>query len=503
MTTPSRRDRAARAFERIKTEPGLARNAIVVLALIVIAAVVGGILLANQRFIAPWDNRMIFYGAFEDTPGISPANGQEVRIAGVSVGDIVDAQVDEHGQAILKMSIARGHALYKNASLVLRPKSPLNEMYVTISPGGPPSDQVTDGYEYPISNTVRPVQVDEVLDHLDDNAQAALTSLLAESDVALTNAKADLPRGLDATRIVGDDLQPVATALATRKEKIRALVTDLGEISKALGGDDKRIATLANGLQTTLGSLGSHQPQLDATLATLPGLIGNLKRSTDAISVLSDQLDPTLRDLQNASDEFPKALRRLSQTADRLDDVVDAAGPFLRAARPVLADLRPFADDLDDALPQLHAATRQLDPLTNALLPYLPDVAAFAINSRSITSTEDANGGVLRGFLDISPKSLPGVFGPNNGVKPIPAPALDNGTTGLQKLAPMLPGGVPAPPQNGSLPRRTHQQTPGGSQGNPRRVLPAPGGDDAPPTEHGDSDDGGLNGGLLPSLGKN
>ena len=502
MSSPSRGERAARAFERVKTEPGLARNTIVVIALLVIAAVVGGIVLANQRFIAPWDSRNIYYAAFQDVPGISPGNGQEVRIAGVNVGDIVGAQVDAHGQAVLKLSIEPGHPVYKNASLVLRPKSPLNEMYVEIAPGGPPAQQIPAGYEFPISSTTRPIEVDEVLDHLDDNAQQALTSLLSESDVALTSAKTNLPQGLDATRLVGDDLQPVAEQLAQRKEKIRTLITDLGEISKALGGDDKRVSTLAAGLQTTLGALGSHEPQLDTTLATLPGLISNLKRSTDAVQGLSGQLDPTLRDLADASDELPSALRRLSHTSDRLDDVVDAARPFLRVARPVIDDLRPFADDLHDALPALHGATRELDPLTNALLPYLPDTAAFAINTRSITSSEDANGGVLRGYLDVSPKSLPAIFGPNNGIKPIPAPAIDSGTTALQTLVPTLPGGVPAARQDGSSPPKAHQPTPGGSQGNPKRLLPAPGGDDAPHARHSDRENGGL-GGLVPSLGQN
>ena len=137
MTGPTRREHVARAFERVKTEPGLARNSIVVIALIAIAAVVGGIVLANQRFVAPWDNRQVFYANFAATPGVSPGNGQEVRIAGVNVGDIVDADVDENGHARVKMSIERGHHLYENAQLVLRPKSPLNEMYVTIAPGGP------------------------------------------------------------------------------------------------------------------------------------------------------------------------------------------------------------------------------------------------------------------------------------------------------------------------------------------------------------------------------
>jgi phospholipid/cholesterol/gamma-HCH transport system substrate-binding protein len=491
VSSPSRREHLARVFERVKTEPGLARNSIVVIALIAIAAVVGGIVLANQRFVAPWDNRQVFYANFAATPGISPGNGQEVRIAGVNVGDIVGADVDQNGHARVEMSIERGHHLYENAHLVLRPKSPLNEMYVTIDPGGAPAKEIPDGYTYPEASTVRPVQVDEVLDHLDDNAQRALTSLLAESDVALTNAKTDLPGGLDATRTVSNDLRPVSEQLALRKEKIRTLITALGQISQAVGGDDKRLATLASGLQTTLHSFGTHEPQFDQTLAELPGLVHNLRRSTDAVQDLSDQLDPTLRHLDDASEAFPDALRHLRKTSDKLDDVVDAAEPFLHALRPVVRCLRPFVNNLSDALPDLRVAVDRLDPMTNALLPYLPDLGAFTIQTRSIVSLEDANGGILRGIAPITAQTLPPVLGVNNGLRPLPPPpGLDEGTTAVQKLVPVGPGGQPSVPQDGSEPETRPAQTPGENDSEEPGLLHAP------------STEGSSSGGLLPLPGK-
>jgi phospholipid/cholesterol/gamma-HCH transport system substrate-binding protein len=490
MSSPSRGERFARTVERVKTEPGLARNTIVVIALIAIAGIVGGVVLANQRFVPPWDDRQVFYAEFEATPGVSPGNGQEVRVAGVAVGDIVEADVDQRGHARLKLSIEPGHKIYENAKLTLRPKSPLNEMYVTINPGAPPAKEIPANYQFPVANSVRPIQIDEVLDHLDDNAQEALTSLLAESDISLTNAKANFPQGLDATRTVANDLRPVAEQLSIRKDKIRALITALGEISQAIGGDDKRVQTLADGLQTTLRAFGSHEPQFDQTLATLPGVVKNLRRSTGAVQELSDQLDPTLRDLQKASDSLPDALKDLRGTADKLDDVVDAARPFLHAARPVLADLRPFANDLHDALPPLHQATKALDPLTRGLVPYLPDVAAFTINTRSIVSAEDANGGLLRGFVYADHQFVPPVFGANNGLKPVPAPpGLNAIPKGEQQLIPVGPGGQPGMPQDGSRPRTAPNKTPDSDDTGSHDSGPKPGSDHSP-------------GGLLP-LGTN
>ncbi|GAA5162000.1 hypothetical protein GCM10023321_46950 [Pseudonocardia eucalypti] len=115
-------------------------------------------------------------------------------------------------------------------------------------------------------------------------------------------------------------------------------------------------------------------------------------------------------------------MRELRGTTDRLDTVVDTADPFLDAAKPVLADLRPFAAHLDEALPELRAATKPLDPVTDALLPYLPDVAAFTVQTRSLLSLQDANSGILRAAVPISSHFPPPTLGPNNGIKPITVP---------------------------------------------------------------------------------
>jgi phospholipid/cholesterol/gamma-HCH transport system substrate-binding protein len=459
----------SRTFERVRTEPGLFRNTVVYLSLFVIAGIVGGIILANQRFTPPWEDRQVLYAEFPDTPGISPGNGQEVRVAGVIVGDISAANVTRDGKAVLELDLDRGHKIYKNAKLLLRPKSPLNEMYVEISPGGPPAELVPDGYQFPITNTQRPIQIDEVLDNLDDNARAALTSLLAESDVALTNTKQLLPGDLDAVRNIGNDLKPVAQQLALRKQKIAELITELAQIQVAIDHGYGNMTQLAHDFEATLHALGDHQPQIEQSLAALPGVVNNLKRSTDAIQDLSGQLDPTLRDLQRATDKLPHALHRFEDTADDLGDVVDAAKPFIRAARPVIRDLRPLADDLHEALPPLHGATEELDPLTRSLVPYLPDVAAFTVQTRSIVSSEDANEGILRGYAPLTASSLPGVFGPYNGLKPLPDPGTAEGTTQVQKLVPTGPGGQPAPPADGKsypdTPRRPTPRSPDAPKG--------------------------------------
>lgn len=401
------RRRLRKNWERVRTEPGLKRNVVAMGMLLVLATVAGSWVLGNQRFTAPWADRFEFAAEFEAVPGVAPGNGQEVRMRGVIVGQITDARVNKAGRAELVMSLDPGHPVYENARLVLRPKSPLNEMYVEIDPGTSAAARVKAGATLPVTNTERPIQIDEVLGHLDDQARAALTALLSEADVALASANRTLPAGLDETKDVAQDLQPVLAELEKRRSQLATLVTAMSDISDAVASDDQRLTLLADGLSSTLSTVAGESDQLDDTLAQLPGLADRLQSSTRAVSRLTEQLDPTLRDVHAAVGTLPKALKRVDSTVRRLRTTVKVARPTIAHARPLVVDLRPAVADLRVALPVAAESTARLDPATAMLMKYLPDLGAFIVNTRSVTSLRDANGGILRGMLMVNSTTVP------------------------------------------------------------------------------------------------
>ena len=401
------RKRLHKNWQRVRTEPGLKKNVITMALLLVLATVAGSWVLGNQRFTAPWADRFELAAEFEAVPGGAPGNGPEVRKYGGIGGPITDARVNDEGRAELVMSLDPGHPVYEDARLVLRPKSPLNEMYVEIDPGTPDAGRVESGTTLPVTNTERPVQVDEVLGHLDDRARSALTTLLAEADVALASADRTLPAGLDETKDVAGDLRPVLAELEKRRGQLATLVTALSDISTAVASDDERLSRLADGLSSTLGTVSGESDSLDAALAQLPALAGRLESSTRAVSRLTEQLDPTLRDVHAAADVLPEALERVDSTVRRLRTTVDVARPTIAHARPLVADLRPAIEDLRTALPVAARSTARLDPATAMLVKYLPDLGAFIVNTRSLTSMRDANGGILRGLLTVNSTTVP------------------------------------------------------------------------------------------------
>ena len=83
------------------------------------------------------------------------------------------------------------------------------------------------------------------------------------------------------------------------------------------------------------------------------------------------------------------------------------AKPVVAKARPVVDDLRPLVGDVNAALPDLRETTKLLEPVTASLPPYLDDLGAFVYQTNSVTSLYDANGGILRGLLQVTPSTLP------------------------------------------------------------------------------------------------
>jgi phospholipid/cholesterol/gamma-HCH transport system substrate-binding protein len=393
------RRRLRHTWTRIRATKGLGRDMAIVAGLIVLASGVGGYILSHQRVSFPWQEKVTYRADFEEAPGVAPGQGQEVRIAGVPVGEITKADITGDGRARLTLSLKKPYGtVYANARAFLRPKSQLNEMYVFLDPGTTSAEALEPGSVIPLAQTTRPIQLDEVLSNLDDKARTAGRIALEESDVALSRPGV-IPGDLKAADATMLALRPLMEALDTRRDNIARLVTAFADIATAAGEDDARLARMLDSARETLDTVAARDADLDATLRQLPGFGQDLRTASGAVSQLATQLNPTLDGIKAASDKLPGALAGLSGVVERLDRTVDLARPVVDGAKPLVADLRPLLANARPALADTVAWSHRLDPVTGNVVGHLPDLAAFIYQGNSMFQLEDANGPILRGLV--------------------------------------------------------------------------------------------------------
>jgi phospholipid/cholesterol/gamma-HCH transport system substrate-binding protein len=390
---------AAAYLERLKTVPGLGRDVSALAVLMVLGIVSAAIIKSYLGGTAPWSDQTVVKAEFAQVPGLNPKSQNSVTIAGVKVGAVTHAAATDEGTAIVTMTLDGEYDVYENARAVLRPKNPLNEMQLELNPGTKSAGRLTEDGVIPITQTERPVQADEILKHLDERSQIALTDLLLESDVALARAPQNLPAGLGATTDTLESMQPVVEELRVRRERIATLVTALSDISSAVGKNDERITRLASSTQQTLSVLAESDAALRSSLSQLPGLTGQLRRALTSTQALTTELDPTLDNLDRASEELPPALDRFQSTVGSLGRTLDSAKPVLDKATGVIADLRPTVADSRTSLRTLRTVTGRLEHDTRTVMSYLTDIKAFVYNTSSVFGAGDANGSIIRGHL--------------------------------------------------------------------------------------------------------
>ena len=114
---------------------------VAILFLFVIALGIGGYILSNQRFYLPGWVPVLgseFYtveAELQTGQAVVPGQGQTVNIAGVKIGEVGSVQLED-GKAVVELKIKdEFKPIYRDATVLLRPKTGLKDMYMALDPG--------------------------------------------------------------------------------------------------------------------------------------------------------------------------------------------------------------------------------------------------------------------------------------------------------------------------------------------------------------------------------
>src|SRR3712207_6860236 len=106
--------------------------------LAVIGLAVGTYILANQRLRFPIveEQPMRMKVALPTAQAVTPGQGQFVRVAGVRIGVIGNVELDD-GHAVVNLEIDKKYKglIREDATMLLRPKTGLKDMFLEVDPG--------------------------------------------------------------------------------------------------------------------------------------------------------------------------------------------------------------------------------------------------------------------------------------------------------------------------------------------------------------------------------
>ncbi len=340
-----------------------------IVGLALIAAAVGGYILANQRMRFPLLEEQPFQlkAAFSTAQAVTPGQGQTIRVSGVRVGDI--AKVDlEDGRAVVTMDLDPefDDLVHTDATALLRPKTGLKDMFIELRPGSKRAPLAQEGWTMPVRATLPDVNPDEVLAALDGDTRDYLKLLVGSGAQGLDGRAASLQEVLRRFEPTHRDLARVTSKVAERRTNLRRLVRSLNELNEELGGKDAELAELVSASSDVFRAFASEQRNVSRSVQRLPGA---LKQTTDTLG----RVERFAKVLRPAADELRPAVRKLDAANEAIAPFARATAPvlrtqvrpFVRDARPTVRSLRPAVRDVAQATPDLTRSFKVLNHLFN------------------------------------------------------------------------------------------------------------------------------------------
>lgn len=347
---------------------------------------------------------------FSDAQAVTPGQGQAVVIAGIQVGKISSVDLED-GHAVVGMEIEPKYMqlIHPNATLLLRPKTNLNDMTVEISPGSG-RKTVEDGYRFPLSRTEPSIQFEAFLSTLDTDTQQYLQLLLAGGAQGIGGRGRQLSGAFRRLQPFSHYIAQLNRAVAQRRVALARVIHDFGLLTTELGRHDSELERFVTSSKDALGNFANQQQAIQESLVEFPSTLTALRSALTASNGFTEASRPALLGLipqaQASVPAFKANEQFFKQTTAPIRDQIR---PFTRQVRPVLTHLNEGASGLNTSVSEFGTSLGAFNSFLNELaykpkgkqsfLFYLPWLNHDINASFNLT---DAGGPMTRGAALLS-----------------------------------------------------------------------------------------------------
>jgi phospholipid/cholesterol/gamma-HCH transport system substrate-binding protein len=395
------------------------KDVIATVVLVVVAAVVVGYILIQQRADFPeWvpgvgEDRFELQARFATSQAVTPGQGQTVNIAGIRAGSIQDVELDE-GDAVVTMEIDNEYAplIREDARFLLRPRTGLQDMTIEMDVGTQDAPQMEEGTEVSVAQTEPNVNPDEILAALDADTRDYLRLLLSGGAEALGDRGKQLSAVFRRFEPTTRDIAKFQGALASRRQNLERVITNFGLLLDELGKRDTELGRFVTSSNAVLDSFAAQEQAIRESLRELPSTLEETQKSLASAREFGEVVGPASEDLIPAAQALAPALRQVRPLfRDTVEPIEEQVRPATRELGEPIRNLDDAASGLAATTPALSKGFRDLNILANELAynppgaqeeGYLFWASWLSHNTNLISTLQDGNGPVLRGVVMIT-----------------------------------------------------------------------------------------------------
>jgi virulence factor Mce-like protein len=312
--------------------------------------------------------------------------GEEVRVAGVTVGKIDKLDVAYERKAGISFSIEKaGFApFHKDAHCTIRPQSLIGEKYVECTPGStdePELETIPDGRQgagkhfLPLAQTSSPVDIDLIGDINRLPYRQRLAIIINEFGTALAGRGDDLNEAIHRANPALRETDKVLAVLAAQNRTLADLARDSDTVIAPLADKRRQVANFIVEANKTGQATAERSADVERSFELFPGFLRELEPTLQQLSEFSDQTTPVLRDLHAAAPDLSRFILAL--------------GPFSRSATTSVVSLGKAAVIGRPAL-------KQSLPLVTQLAKFAKNALPVGQNLAALTKSFDKTGGIER-----------------------------------------------------------------------------------------------------------
>jgi phospholipid/cholesterol/gamma-HCH transport system substrate-binding protein len=290
-------------------------------------------------------------GEFTTAQAVTPGQGQAVDIAGIQVGKVTSVDLED-GHAVVGMDIEPKYMelIHPNASLLLRPKTNLNDMVVEVDPGSG-KGHIEDGHNFPLSQTEPNVNLDAFLATLDADTRQYIQLLVAGGAQGIGTRGRQLGNAFRRLQPFSHYIADLNRAVAQRRTALARSIHDFSLLATELGRHDAAIERWVTSSKAALGNFANEQQAIQETLVEFPSALTAAKAAFASTDRFSTVARPALLGLIPQAQALRPALKANARLFEQTTAPIrDQIRPFTRQIRPVLTHVKQSSADFDTSV---------------------------------------------------------------------------------------------------------------------------------------------------------